>query len=38
MREDERIDEEVGLGCAIWGFIIIFSIISSAILSYVINN
>lgn len=37
--EEARIrDEEAGLGCAIWGFIIIFSIIGTAILSYIINN
>lgn len=37
--EEARIrDEETGLGCAIWGFIIIFSIIGTAILSYIINN
>lgn len=38
MTEEEarRRDEEAGLGCAIWG--IIFSIIGSAILTYIINN
>lgn len=37
MTEEEarRRDEEAGLGCAIWGIIIIFSIIGSAILTYI---
>lgn len=40
MTEEEarRRDEEAGLGSAIWGIIIIFSIIGSAILTYIINN
>lgn len=36
--EAKRLDEDAGLGCAIWGIIIIFSIIGSAILTYIINN
>lgn len=36
--EARRRDEEAGLGCAILGIIIIFSIIGSAILTYIINN
>ena len=36
--EARRRDEEAGLGCAIWGIIIISSIIGSAILTYIINN
>lgn len=40
MTEEEarRRDEEAWLGCAIWGIIIIFSIIGSSILTYIINN
>lgn len=30
--------EDAGLGCAIWGLILIFSIIGSSILTYIINN
>ena len=36
--EAKRLDEDAGLGFAIWGIIIIFSIIGSAILTYIINN
>ena len=36
--EAKRLDKDAGLGCAIWGIIIIFSIIDSAILTYIINN
>lgn len=34
----KRLDENAGLGCAIWGLILIFSIIGSLILTYIINN
>lgn len=36
--EAKRLDEDAGLGCAIWGLILIFSIIGSSILTYIINN
>ena len=36
--EAKRLDEDAGLRCAILGIIIIFSIIGSAILTYIINN
>lgn len=35
---DTRSLEDAGLGCAIWGLILIFSIIGSSILTYIINN
>lgn len=40
MTEEEarRMDEDAGLEGAIWELIIIFSIIGSAILTYIINN
>ena len=40
MTEEEvkRLDEDSGLGCAIWGLILIFSIIGSSILTYIINS
>ena len=36
--EAKKLDEDAGLECAIWGFILIFSIIGSLILTYIINN
>ena len=36
--EAKRLDEDAGLGCAIWGLILIFSIIGSSILTYIINS
>ena len=40
MTEEEarRADEDAGLGYAIRGLILIFSIIGSSILTYIINN
>lgn len=37
-KEAKRLDEDAGLECAIWELILIFSIIGSLILTYIINN